>query len=48
LGLAGVGLLFLGLHKNFPHARRGLAVLFVLFLAVVGWHCFLIVDRLLG
>lgn len=41
LGIAAAGLGFLGLHKNYPFVRRGLVVLFILFLGVVGWHCFL-------
>jgi hypothetical protein len=38
LGLSAVGLAFLGVHKNFPMVKRGLAVIFCLFLGVVGWH----------
>ncbi len=41
LGAAATGLWFLGIHKNFPFVKPGLALLFVLFLGVVGWHCFL-------
>jgi hypothetical protein len=46
LGIAALGLGFLGLHKNYPFVRRGLVVLFVLFLGVVGWHCFLVLRSL--
>ena len=41
LTVAAVGLLFLGIHRNFPMVRAGLAVIFALFLGVVGWHCLL-------
>ena len=39
LGIAALGLLFLGIHKNFPMVRTGLGVLFMIFLGVLGWHC---------
>lgn len=42
LTLAGVGLFILGLHQNFPYARRAAACLFLLFLALVGYHVFLL------
>jgi hypothetical protein len=41
LGVSAAGLWFLGIHKNFPFVKSGLAILFVLFLGVVGWQCFL-------
>jgi hypothetical protein len=41
LGVSLLGLWFLGVHKNFPLAKPGLAVLFALFAGVVGWHLFL-------
>jgi hypothetical protein len=41
LGVSSAGLWFLGIHKNFPFVKPGLAILFVLFLGVVGWQCFL-------
>lgn len=41
LGVSALGLGFLGIHKNYPFVRSGLLVLFVLFLGVIGWHCFL-------
>lgn len=41
LGISAMGLWFLGVHKNFPMVRPGLAILFALFAGVVGWHCFL-------
>jgi hypothetical protein len=41
LGISALGLGFLGIHKNYPFVRSGLFVLFVLFLGVIGWHCFL-------
>lgn len=41
LGVSAIGLLFLGIHKNFPMVRTGLAVLFGIFFGVVGWHCLL-------
>ena len=41
LGISAFGLWFLGIHKNFPLVRPGLAILFALFLGVIGWHFFL-------
>ena len=41
LTVSVLGLLFLGIHKNYPLARPGLGLLLALFLAVVGWHCYL-------
>ncbi|MBM3288131.1 MAG: hypothetical protein FJY88_12375 [Candidatus Eisenbacteria bacterium] len=46
LGISAVGLWFLGIHKNFPWVRPGLAILFLLFLGVIGWHCYLIFQSL--
>lgn len=43
LGMAGVGLFFLGLHKHFPYVKVGIAALFLLFAALVGYHCALFV-----
>jgi hypothetical protein len=42
LGLAAVGLSFLGLHKNFPHVRKGIVFLFLLYAGVVLYHLHLI------
>jgi hypothetical protein len=42
LGIAAMGLLFLGIHKNFPMVRAGLGTIFIIFLGVVGWHCVLV------
>jgi hypothetical protein len=41
LGVAAIGLAFLGIHQHFPMVRAGLAVIAAIFLAVVGWHCLL-------
>lgn len=42
LGLAGVGLVFLGAHKNFPLVRPAIAALLAIFAGVVGYHVVLI------
>jgi hypothetical protein len=42
LGIAGLGLLFLGLHVRFPLVRKGIAALFVLYAGVVFYHVILI------
>jgi hypothetical protein len=42
LGIAGVGLLFLGFHGRFPLVRTGVAALFVLYACVVCYHVILI------
>ena len=44
LGLSIFGLLFLGLHQNFPHVRKGIAALFIVFLGVVFYHIFLLIQ----
>lgn len=44
LATAGAGLVFLGVHKNFPYVRRGIAVLFLIYGALVGYHCYLMVH----
>jgi hypothetical protein len=44
LGVSAFGLYFLGIHKNFPMVKQGLAVLFALFAGVIGWHCFLALN----
>lgn len=44
LGLSAIGLLFLGIHKNFPMVKRGLAAIFCLFLGVVGWHLLVVLH----
>jgi hypothetical protein len=44
LSLAGVGLCFLGLHKNFPLVKAGIAALFLLYAGVIGYHVFLILG----
>lgn len=41
LGMAGVGLIFLALHKNFPFVRAGVVVLFLIFAILVGYHGYL-------
>jgi hypothetical protein len=41
LGISVLGLLFLGIHKNFPMVRTGLTVIFVIFLGLVAYHCVL-------
>ncbi len=41
LSVSAMGLWFLGIHKNFPLVKPGLAILFALFAGVVGWHCIL-------
>ncbi|MBD3334069.1 MAG: hypothetical protein GF355_00970 [Candidatus Eisenbacteria bacterium] len=46
LGLAAAGLFILGLHQNFPHVRKGIGVLFVVFFGVVLYHFFLIAHAL--
>jgi hypothetical protein len=42
LGLAGVGLIFLGAHSRWPVVRRGLAGLLILYAGVICYHLFLI------
>lgn len=42
LAIAGVGLCFLGIHKNFPMVRTGILLLFVLYAGVIGYHIFLL------
>ena len=44
LATAGAGLIFLGVHKNFPYVQRGIAVLFVIYGTLVGYHCYLIMH----
>ncbi len=44
LATAGAGLVFLGLHKNFPYVQRGITVLFLIYGALVGYHCYLITQ----
>lgn len=44
LSMAGVGLIFLGVHKNFPMVRGAIGALFALYAAVVGYHLFLILG----
>jgi hypothetical protein len=39
LGISALGLLFLGIHKNFPMVRTGLTVIFAIFLVLVVYHC---------
>lgn len=38
LGIAGLGLLFLGIHQNFPYVRSAIRFLFVIFGSLVGYH----------
>ena len=38
LGMAGLGLLFLGIHQHFPYVRRSIRVLFVIFGLLLGYH----------
>jgi len=47
LAVAAAGLVFLGIHKNFPMAKPGLVFLFALFLGVVGWHCLLTLQQVI-
>ena len=42
LTLAGVGLLILGLHQNFPYARHAATSLFLVFLGLIGYHIYLL------
>jgi hypothetical protein len=42
LSVAGLGLLFLGLHGRFPLVRKGIAALFVVYAGVVCYHFILI------
>ena len=42
LGIAGLGLLFLGFHGRFPLVRAGVAALFVIYACVVCYHVILI------
>ena len=44
LSLAGVGLLFLGVHQNFPYVRRAVTSLFVIFGLLVGYHLVVFAD----
>lgn len=44
LGIAGLGLSFLAIHKNFPGVRLGISGLFLLYAGVVGYHLFLILQ----
>jgi len=44
LGLSTLGLLFLGLHQNFPFVRKGVALLFAIFLGVVLYHAVLLIQ----
>jgi len=41
IGISLVGLMVLGIHKNFLVARTGLVLLLALFGGVIGWHFFL-------
>jgi hypothetical protein len=42
LGLAGVGLCFLGVHKNFPYVKAGILFLLLLYAAVIAYHLLLL------
>lgn len=44
LTMAGVGLIFLGLHNNFPMVKGAIRFLFALYGLVVGYHLFLIMG----
>jgi len=44
LSMAGMGLIFLGLHNNFPMVKGAIRFLFALYGAVVGYHLFLIMG----
>ncbi|MDM7917361.1 MAG: DUF5658 family protein [Candidatus Eisenbacteria bacterium] len=44
LAISALGLVFLGLHTKFPYARHGLVALYLLFLGVVGWQLFLVLQ----
>ena len=41
LAMAAVGLWFLGVHKNFPFVRKGIAFLFILYAFVIGYQMLL-------
>jgi hypothetical protein len=45
LGVSALGLLFLGVHKNFPMVRTGLTVIFLIFFGLVAYHCILALQR---
>jgi hypothetical protein len=38
LGFSLLGLVFLGIHQNFPYVRKGLGALFVAFLGLMIYH----------
>jgi hypothetical protein len=38
LGMAGLGLLFLGIHQHFPYVRGSVRFLFVIFGLLLGYH----------
>lgn len=42
LSLAGFGICFLGVHKNFPMVRAGISLLFLLYAGLIGYHFLLI------
>ena len=42
LGIAGLGLVFLGFHGRFPLVRKGIAAIFLLYAGVVCYHFVLI------
>ena len=42
LAMAGGGLCFLGIHKNFPMVKAGIVLLFLLYAAVIGYHVLLL------
>lgn len=42
LGISMVGLVFLGVHQNFPFVRKGIAVIFVIFSGIVVYHFLLL------
>jgi hypothetical protein len=43
LGMAGIGLCFLGIHKNFPLVKPGIAFLLVLYAGVIAYHIYLVI-----
>ena len=44
LSVAGLGLAFLGMHKNFPHVKRLIGVIFAIFAALIGYHVLLLLQ----
>jgi hypothetical protein len=47
LGFSLMGLMFLGIHQNFPYVRKGLGALFVAFLVLMIYHLVILGRALL-